>query len=245
MVYFHQLSIVSTYLHEFKRSLDDVCRVSDVTALWNTNAFFAYIFTVKFFQLKWEPRKLVAVLVATFGVMIVVYGGSTATSEVGANSEGDSTTVKAPTATSPLLGDLLTLGASICYGLYQVLYKKYVALPAEPEKLSDGLYERVSSNPEDGGAAEDEVYVYDREDVIYPPFGLYPNLLTSLIGLLTFAFLWIPIPILSWYGAEPFSFPANWATLFTVMSIALSGMLFNAGFMVRTYIMKLLSNSLV
>lgn len=222
-------------MYEVERILNHPCRVSDVTALWNTNAFFAYIFTVKLFQLKWEPRKLVAVLLATFGVIVVVYGGSTAgQSEADADSSDDSTTVKAPKATSPLLGDLLTLAASVLYGLYQVLYKKYVALPAQPEPISDGLYERVSSNPEDGaGAADEEVHVYDREDVVYPPFGLYPNLLTSLIGVLTFAFLWIPIPILSWYGAEPFSFPANWATLSTVIGIALSGMLFNAGFMVR------------
>ena len=191
---------------------------------------------MKLFQLKWEPRKLVAVLLATFGVIIVVYGGSTVKqSEGNVNSSEKSTAVKAK-ATSPLLGDLLTLAASVLYGLYQVLYKKYVALPVEPVPRSDGLYERVASNPEEGSTV-DEVNLYNNEDVIYPPFGLYPNLLTSLIGLLTFAFLWIPIPVLSWYGIEPFSFPTSWATLFTIIGIALSGMLFNAGFMVRKLLM--------
>lgn len=189
---------------------------------------------MKLFQLKWEPRKLAAVLLATFGVMIVVYGGSTVgQSSKYDNSSEKSITVTALKPTSPLIGDLLTLAASVLYGLYQVLYKKYAALPAEPVPPSDGLYEQVSSNPEEGSTVDD---VY-KEDVVYPPFGLYPNLLTSLIGLLTFAFLWIPIPVLSWYGAEPFSFPSNWATLFTVIGIALSGMLFNAGFMVRKLLM--------
>jgi hypothetical protein len=49
-------------------------RLSDVTVIWNTNAFFAYIITVRLFELNWEPRKLLAVLIATFGVVAVVYG---------------------------------------------------------------------------------------------------------------------------------------------------------------------------
>ena len=177
-----------------------------------------------------------AVLLATFGVIVVVYGGSTVEQSEGNIISSKKSTAVTAKATSPLLGDLLTLAASVLYGLYQVLYKKHVALPVEPVPRSDGLYERVTSNPEDGSTVE-EVHVYNNEDVIYPPFGLYPNLLTSLIGLLTFAFLWIPIPVLSWYGIEPFSFPTSWVTLFTIIGIALSGMLFNAGFMVRKLLM--------
>lgn len=209
------------------QSLDSV---SDVTALWNTNAFFAYIFTVKLLQLKWEPRRLVAVLLATLGVVVVVYGGSTASKTEGPRPQSDSLTIsvtKAPKATAPLIGDLLTLLASIIYGLYQVLYKKYVALPSDPDLLPDGFYEPIATF--DGIPAEDTLM----EEAIYPPpFGLHPNLLTSCIGLLTFSILWLPIPLLHYFDVEPFSFPSNATTILTIAGIAFSGLLFNAGFMV-------------
>ena len=48
---------------------------SVLSAIYNTNAFFSYIFTVKFLHLPWGSRRLLAVLLATFGVMVVVYGG--------------------------------------------------------------------------------------------------------------------------------------------------------------------------
>lgn len=206
-----------------------MCSVSDVTALWNTNAFFAYIFTVKIFQLKWETRRLMAVLLATFGVIVVVYGGSTSSSAGGdAHPESTSTKTIITTAkpTFPLLGDLMTLLASLIYGLYQVLYKKYVALPSDPEAISDGLYEQVASS-EDGPSPEDATETRPL------PFGIYPNLLTSLIGLFTLVILWIPLPILHYYGIETFSLPTNTAVFFTIAGMATAGVLFNAGFMVR------------
>jgi len=96
-----------------------------------------------------------AVLLATFGVMVVVYGGSMSskTGEAHPESASSQTTAanstEAPRATAPLIGDLLTLVASIIYGLYQVLYKKYVALPSSPTSLSDGQYEPIASVDED------------------------------------------------------------------------------------------------
>ncbi|KAF8274067.1 hypothetical protein EI94DRAFT_1768923 [Lactarius quietus] len=89
--------------------------LSDVTAIWNTNAFFAYIITVRLFKLKWEFRKILAVLIATFGVLAVVYGDAR-----NPDLSIDSTRPKAP-----LLGDLLTLCAS-------VMYKRYAPCPPIP-----------------------------------------------------------------------------------------------------------------
>jgi len=110
--------------------------VSDVTAIWNTNAFFAYIISVKLFKWRWEAQRLVAVCLATLGVVAVVYGGTTPT-KTGTTSGF----VFKPTA--PLFGDLLTLVASFVYGLYQVLYKVYATLPSDLEVTSEGFYQEI------------------------------------------------------------------------------------------------------
>ncbi|KAF8807385.1 hypothetical protein BYT27DRAFT_7189476 [Phlegmacium glaucopus] len=201
--------------------------VSDVTAIWNTNAFFAYLISVKLFKSRWEARRLVAVSLATLGVIAVVYGGSTTSTKKGAVSDA-SVFVFKPTA--PLYGNLLTLVASFGYGLYQVLYKIYAALPY-PEVAYERLYEQIPG--EDGTSDPDNGLANIQEDVVYPPpFGLHPNLLTSIMGLCTFMSLWIPIPILHYSGAEIFRLPPNSFTVMAIAGIALSGVIFNAGFMV-------------
>ncbi|KZP31368.1 hypothetical protein FIBSPDRAFT_1037809 [Athelia psychrophila] len=192
--------------------------VSDVTAIWNTNAFWAYILTVKVYDLKWEPRRLMAVLLATAGVMIVVYGGNTSTS-----SDPQSLV---PTAGSPITGDILTLLASVIYGAYQVMYNKHVTLSTTPKSALDDSYDPV---PDEDTAGEDLV-VIDR--TVPPPPGLHANLLTSLIGFFTWILLWIPIPLLDYFNIETFSLPTNAHTYFTIAGIAFTGVLFNAGFMV-------------
>ncbi|KAG1749969.1 uncharacterized protein EDB91DRAFT_1327374 [Suillus paluster] len=51
--------------------------VTDVTAIWNANAFFAYVFSVKLLNLQWGFVRMCAVCLATVGVLTIVYGGST------------------------------------------------------------------------------------------------------------------------------------------------------------------------
>ncbi|PCH33672.1 hypothetical protein WOLCODRAFT_93949 [Wolfiporia cocos MD-104 SS10] len=209
--------------------------VTDVTALWNTNAFFAYVLSVWLFKLQWDPRRLAAVVLATLGATAVVYGGSNAdpieeqpTSLVGLSS----------TARAPLFGDLLTLTASILYSVYQVLYKMYAALPSDPEHLdSAGLdsdsYTPIPSAVDGPAVLDDTEYASpDETDVAYPPpFGLYPNMLTSAVGLCTLLVLWIPIPILNHYGVMHVHLPSTSREVLVIAGIALSGCLFNAGFM--------------
>ncbi|GAA5832636.1 hypothetical protein JCM3766R1_004274 [Sporobolomyces carnicolor] len=63
-------------------------------------------------------------------------------------------------------------------------------------------------------------------------FLLYSNLITSMIGLFTFAFLWIPIPLLDLVGWEAWDgFPprAAWGALVGIVG---GGVLFNGCFMV-------------
>ncbi|KAJ7244779.1 hypothetical protein B0H12DRAFT_1128746 [Mycena haematopus] len=196
--------------------------VSDVTAIWNTNAFFAYLMT---FRCKWEPRRFFAVSLATVGVLIVVYGGSTAQT-----NDSSSSIAKRAGSVKPLVGDLLTLVASIGYALYQVLYKKYAALPSDPELVAEAEYEHLPSD--ESPDVQYEALDVPLDSVYPPPFGLHPNLLTSSIGLCTLCVLWIFIPVLHHTGVEPFLLPSNLTITFTIVGIALSGVIFNAGFMV-------------
>ncbi|KAF7320356.1 hypothetical protein MKEN_00820400 [Mycena kentingensis (nom. inval.)] len=190
--------------------------LSDVTAIWNANAFIAYLLT---FKCRWEPRRLFAVSLATIGVFIVVYGGSISSED---NADAKRANTK-PAA--PLTGNLMMLVASFGYALYQVLYKKYAALHSDPE--SEDEYEQLPTDeiPEGGGAEVD--------DMVYPPpFGLGANLLTSAIGICTLLVLWICIPIFHYTAIEPFVLPNSLAIVATIVGIALTGVVFNAGFMV-------------
>ena len=192
------------------------------------------------FKLPWEGKRMFAVLLATAGVMAVIYGG--ASIQEGSDKRPEiSRTV--PTATAPLLGDLLSLVASVGYGLYQVLYKRYLALPSDPEReeppqssyvpiprtsfddISDA--DSLTEDPTSGDPQPTS------DTAVYPPpFALHPNLLTSLAGIVTFLFLWIPLPVLHYVGAEPFQWPPNWYVALMISGIAVTGVMYNAGFMV-------------
>ncbi|KAK4699556.1 hypothetical protein P7C70_g6706, partial [Phenoliferia sp. Uapishka_3] len=62
-------------------------------------------------------------------------------------------------------------------------------------------------------------------------FLLHSNVITASIGFCTFFCLWIPIPILHWIGWEIFELPPreSWGP---IAGIILSGVFFNAGFMI-------------
>lgn len=173
--------------------------------------------------MKWESRRLSAVFLATAGVLAVVYGGIT--SEGGSPSPEASVATPSIKPSAPLVGDLLTLVASITYGLYQVLYKKYAALPFDPSELI--YYEVPSAETAIGSPSES----YPSDSIAPLPFGLYANLLTSVIGLLTLAVVWIFIPVCHYLDVEPFMLPADLTTWLVIAGIALGGIVFNAGFM--------------
>jgi drug/metabolite transporter (DMT)-like permease len=184
--------------------------------------------------MKWEPRRLSAVFLATLGVVAVVYGGST---EGGGKSSEEASVEKSATSvikpSAPLVGDLLTLIASIGYGIYQVLYKKYAALPSDPEFLSELHYDEIPTE-------DPPVASYNETttgDSIKPslPFGLYANTLTSVIGLLTFSTVWILIPVFHYLDIERFRLPNDITTCLVIAGIALSGVIFNAGFMASAF----------
>jgi drug/metabolite transporter (DMT)-like permease len=203
-----------------------------VTALWNANAFFAYVFSVVLLGVPLDTRKLGAVLIATAGVLAVVYGGS----QNSESSEDEATTEDSSHSAAPLLGNVLTLIASMTYGLYQVLYKKYAALSPDNSSTTthNGFYQAVA----DHGDADEAERTYDRQSTL--PFGLFPNFLTGSVGLATIIVLGIFIPILDLLGIEEFRAIPDVRTAASIAVIAISGMVFNSGYMVRNQVQPLL-----
>lgn len=119
------------------------------------------------------------------------------------------------------------------------MYKIYAALPSDPEATSDSLYHPISDSEDNSDSdplshsPSSSSRNPSSDDALYPPpFGLHPNLLTSLIGLTTFVLLGLVLPVLHITGAEPFALPPDLLTAGSIAGIALGGMVFNAGFMV-------------
>ncbi|KAI1823388.1 NADP-dependent oxidoreductase domain-containing protein [Xylaria intraflava] len=102
---------------------------SDLTAIYNCSAFFAYAFSVPLLKEKLRLDKSLAVLVAIVGVLVVAYGDAS-------DGEGDGGAVTG-TGTR-FLGNLIIGAGSVLYGLYEVLYKRY-ACPPEGTSASRGV----------------------------------------------------------------------------------------------------------
>ncbi|KAJ4157437.1 hypothetical protein NW754_009081 [Fusarium falciforme] len=96
---------------------------SDLTAIYNCSAFFAYVFSVPLLHEPLRLDKSVAVLIAIAGVLVVAYGDT--------KSEG----TKDVEASNRFFGNLVIGVGSVLYGLYEVLYKRF-ACP--PEGVSPG-----------------------------------------------------------------------------------------------------------
>ncbi|KAJ6789063.1 hypothetical protein PWT90_00365 [Aphanocladium album] len=99
---------------------------SDLTAIYNCSAFFAYAFSVPILREPLRLDKSVAVLIAIFGVLVVAYGdtGAPATGEVGkSGSEPDAS------AENRFLGNMVIGFGSVLYGLYEVMYKRFACPP--------------------------------------------------------------------------------------------------------------------
>ncbi|GAO19474.1 uncharacterized protein UV8b_00430 [Ustilaginoidea virens] len=100
---------------------------SDLTAIYNCSAFFAYVFSVPILKEPLRMDKSLSVLVAVMGVLVVAYG-DTGSSDGASASASDSH--DDPGGAAPRLAGNLIIGAgSVLYGLYEVLYKRYACPP--------------------------------------------------------------------------------------------------------------------
>ncbi|KAH9907058.1 NADP-dependent oxidoreductase domain-containing protein [Xylariomycetidae sp. FL2044] len=100
---------------------------SDLTAIYNCSAFFAYAFSVPLLREKLRLDKSVAVLIAIAGVLVVAYGDSPSSSkgEDGGNDDAEA----GAGADQRFLGNMIIGAGSVLYGLYEVLYKRWACPP--------------------------------------------------------------------------------------------------------------------
>ena len=105
---------------------------SDLTAIYNCSAFFAYAFSVPLLHEKLRFDKSFAVLVAVVGVLVVAYGDTSATGKSSGSEEGGQDEKE---ASSRVAGNLIIGVGSVLYGFYEVLYKR---LACPPEGTSPG-----------------------------------------------------------------------------------------------------------
>lgn len=147
---------------------------SDLTAIYNCSAFFAYAFSIPILKDKFRWDKVGSVAVAIAGVLIIAYGDTPAKGSQ-SNEAGNRA-----------LGNIIIGIGSVLYGLYEVMYKR-MACP--PDGCSPG-----------------------RGMIFALTFG-------SLMGIFTFSFLWIPLPILHFTGIETFEWPTGEAGRIMLISV--------------------------
>lgn len=108
---------------------------SDLTAIYNCSAFFAYAFSVPLLKEKLRWDKSFAVLVAIIGVLIVAYGDAAPTKHGGKSGGSVGGGKEEKEASNRVAGNLIIGVGSVLYGFYEVLYKK---LACPPEGTSPG-----------------------------------------------------------------------------------------------------------
>ncbi|GAB1315244.1 DUF6 domain-containing protein [Madurella fahalii] len=109
---------------------------SDLTAIYNCSAFFAYAFSVPLLKEKLRPDKMLAVAVAIVGVLVVAYGDGGGGGGGSSPAEGESGVALDPA--KRLMGNLIIGVGSVLYGLYEVLYKRF-ACPPEGTSAARGV----------------------------------------------------------------------------------------------------------
>ncbi|KAJ5188348.1 Drug/metabolite transporter [Penicillium cf. griseofulvum] len=97
---------------------------SDLTAIYNCSAFFAYAFSIPLLNEKLRFDKVFSVAVATIGVMVVAYGDRPDKKPSKGGEVSDD-----HVAQNRLLGNIVIGIGSILYGLYEVLYKRFACPP--------------------------------------------------------------------------------------------------------------------
>lgn len=182
----------------------DLTTASDLTAIYNCSAFFAYAFAVPMLGEKLQWSKVFAVAVAIVGVLVVAYGdgnsnvkhGNKSGGGAGGNHPGEDH--ENTEAGDRILGNLIIGVGSVLYGFYEVLYKR-VACPPDGCSAGRGM--------------------------------IFANTFGSCIGCFTLLVLWIPLPILHILGWETFELPRGEAAWMMIISV-LANVVFSGSFLV-------------
>lgn len=115
----------------------DMTTPSDLTAIYNCSAFFAYVFSILLLKEKARLDKILSVALAILGVLVVAYGDS-GHPKHGSHSGGSTNPDHDGEPDNRALGNLIIGVGSVMYGLYEVLYKKY-ACPPEGTSPTRGM----------------------------------------------------------------------------------------------------------
>lgn len=98
---------------------------SDLTAIYNCSAFFAYVFSIMLLNDKLRFDKAFSVGLAIIGVLVVAYGDSDdSTPGPGTSNPGAEQGFR-----TKLLGNIIIGIGSVAYGFYEVLYKRFACPP--------------------------------------------------------------------------------------------------------------------
>ncbi|KAK5460836.1 hypothetical protein LTS15_002899 [Exophiala xenobiotica] len=98
---------------------------SDLTAIYNCSAFFAYVFSIMLLNDKLRFDKALSVGLAIIGVLVVAYGDKDdSTPGPGTENPG-----AAQGFGTKLLGNIIIGIGSVAYGFYEVLYKRFACPP--------------------------------------------------------------------------------------------------------------------
>ncbi|AOA60918.1 putative transporter [Komagataella phaffii GS115] len=93
---------------------------NDVTAIYNCSAFTAYAFAIPLLGEKFSFLKLSSVIIAVFGVFIVTYNPAVPSDD---DQSGNDKSYR-------FVGNVIISVGAVLYGLYEVLYKKYLCCPS-------------------------------------------------------------------------------------------------------------------
>ncbi|KAG9767615.1 hypothetical protein KCU88_g7430, partial [Aureobasidium melanogenum] len=98
---------------------------SDLTAIYNCSAFFAYVFSIMLLNDKLRLDKAISVGLAIIGVLVVAYGDS----DDSTPGPGTSNPGAEQGFGTKLIGNIIIGIGSVAYGFYEVLYKRYACPP--------------------------------------------------------------------------------------------------------------------
>ena len=107
----------------------DMTSASDLTAIYNCSAFFAYVFSILLLKDKLRLDKILSVGLAIAGVLVVAYGDKETKSSGHSGGAVDPSNPDAEEPQNRALGNLIIGVGSVLYGLYEVLYKRWACPP--------------------------------------------------------------------------------------------------------------------
>ncbi|KAG9046264.1 hypothetical protein FS837_004761 [Tulasnella sp. UAMH 9824] len=231
--------------------------ISDATAIWSTNAFWTYILSVlaSSFYIssdgtevqKWEFRKLLAVSMASVGVVGVAYGGSNQTQQTTSPPKSGNGPTNSESLKLALLGDAFAFASALVIAIWAVWYDRTIALPEGDRSCPPSP---PPSNTIDGPHAEYQSLRTDDErtpltgetiPTIKPPyslpFGLHANFFSWTVGMITLFLFWIPLYFINIMKlGPPVELPPNSRVWLYAGLISVLTVIYDAGNMVLFYL---------